>query len=591
MRMRLLSSLVLLAGLVLVVSGFVEPGVPGPVGAVGPSVAGVVRPVGSSVPVDTLTYVWRSSTSIPAAAADSGWGYTAGEMDTVFTDSDGTFMRYGAVRKSVPDTLYWNALGLYSSTRVEDDAPIAGIVSFLWYDLSKLPADVKIESAHIVASGIDYGNITVGAGGYIAARLDTVAADLAMLDSSSPRADPRYFNMSYNRIDEDANTLWVPDLDDRDDWHDFGPRSDTVWTDTVVGGSGTSQDAGLFRLEVTSAVQSFVDSGREMNGPFVVYGVNTGVAVTYSAGADANYDNGQPYLIVEFSTRRGTVEWGPSRVPLNVHFDDAVAAVEPHIAKLDSAGGKASLAIHALGVSTGGGGASRWNAAEINALLAQGHKLVYHSNFHGDPSDYSLIGHADCDSLSYDINPDHPTDGLHDKLGIAWQSPRTFAWPTHKLSAALVDSLLEYGFIGARGGPDGTASAGNAWSCNGVDAGEASSLLRWGADSNLYAVSIIGSIEDVVGNAAATPTAAEVKEGFDDLLDIAATNKAPMIFYVHTDKAGSTHTNAKIDADEFRWMVNTALAHGVVELDTFSDILTEYRAAHVSKGSGIWGPQ
>jgi hypothetical protein len=283
---------------------------------------------------DTMTYMWRSSIMHCIAAEDSGWAYpdsgTAAEAgatyDKTFVDSDGSFMRYGTIHRDKPTTLHTDVLGLMSGAHHEYTATAwpenLDQISFLKFDLSRLPDECEIVDAYLVASVLRYGGIGCASGYYATVRLDTVMADLAMFEAQSATSDPRELNMSWIYSDIANVTEWSPPMDERLQWCRFGMRSRTKISPRI---SGDATPTRAVRFDVKDQVQWFVDSGREANGAFVLYGTDLRMHGISCDGAAGGYGfrNGCPQLVVEFVTPgRPERPWGGLLVPVVITMDD-----------------------------------------------------------------------------------------------------------------------------------------------------------------------------------------------------------------------------------------------------------------------------
>jgi len=260
-RILLLWSLVAIC---LVVVGGADPRKIGPVGALNPLGLGggvAVGPVGSAG-VDTFKLLIKHSTNHNPDAESLGFISAVSAYDAV--DSAASGMKYGYFNQASPAAKIAIVDEIRTMGSVEYNATISGEYrAFWWFDISQIPAGAQIVSAKFVGYGYRGGSppIDVGSGNFACIRVDTAAADFAVASATSVTSDPHELNACWNAMDisDSANTHWTPSLYDRDDWCDYGVRSDDI-IETDVAANET------FSIDLTHATQLVVDKGLESSG-------------------------------------------------------------------------------------------------------------------------------------------------------------------------------------------------------------------------------------------------------------------------------------------------------------------------------------
>jgi len=413
---------------------------------------------------DILTWMWRLDDSPAVAAADSLWAFADSAdaaavgvtYDRVFTDTDGSSIKYGSVYNTAAyfDSIYPNYYLTNHSEYTYNPADTLAAsmrLHFIWFDMSELPADCQIESAYLItpagAAGIantDASMTQYPAPYGISARLDTISTDLRMLDYTNVRADPSRMNVTYKRPRGGVAGPWTPSFAKRRDWNDFGPRA----SNTIV----TSRTAGqTFRLNLTDAVQQFIDSGRARNGPFVytLAGASGNNILSVGREFDTN-----PQFVVRFKeTKTRQSPWGNSKIPFVFAFDDAHDEQATFCAALGAAGYPYSLVISG---NYAGDGAERLGIDNIMSLYTAGSDIVLHSLTHPDLG--GLTDGQIKNQLYRSWWATTLSDATMDSTAVEWQD---FAWPvaggdTYGVSA--VKQMIRMGYRSAR-----SAAHNDAW--------------------------------------------------------------------------------------------------------------------------------
>ena len=288
--------------------------------------------------------IWSKNTTFPnTAAIDAGYitatdTVTATKNTTNALSNVAQAVRYCHVAKGDPTNVQVSAAfdgyRMFSTGTAAEDGitwNAAQQIAFVWVSTNGMTDAKKIQSAYLMVN-FDAFAQTVAAGSYIAARLDTVSTDYRITVGSSVGhgASNDYARMgaSWNEIDDSLNLAWTPALDDRNDWHDFGPRSNNVI------GPGVYARGTCHRLNVTDAVQQAADNGTLGRGLlFVIYSVGNTSNWGFSAGLNATfvgrtadgtgYGKGDPTFLAYGTSRRGSIPWGGLRVPIAFQFDDS----------------------------------------------------------------------------------------------------------------------------------------------------------------------------------------------------------------------------------------------------------------------------
>jgi hypothetical protein len=307
----------------------------------------------------TTARIWSRNTTFPNTSARDASYITA--TDTVGATVNSALaqsnvaqsVRYIDVYKGDPTNVQvaaaWDGYRLFTTgTTGEDNITwnASQHITFVWVSANGLTNGHKIDSAYLLINADAFG-WTVGAGSYIAARLDTVSTDYRITVGSSVGhgASNDYARMgaSWDEVDDSLNLAWSPTLDARNDWHDFGPRSDNVI------GPGTYARGTCFRINVTDAVQQASDNGTLGRGLlFVIYSVGNTTNWGFSGGLNATfvgrtadgtgYGKGDPTFIAKATSRRGQRPWSGIRVPVAFQFDDAYNAQVGYFRALSDSG-------------------------------------------------------------------------------------------------------------------------------------------------------------------------------------------------------------------------------------------------------------
>lgn len=309
---------------------------------------GYTRPTGyasatlSAAP-DTFR-IWSRNTAFPNTAAKDAGYITA--ADTVGATINSALaqsnvvqaIRYCEVNKQDPTNVQvanaWDGYRLLSTgTATEDNFTWSAgqRIAFVWASTNGMGLAKGSNSVHLLINADAFG-FTVGAGSYIAARIDTVSADYRITVGSSvghgSSNDYARMGASWNEVDDSLDLAWSPALDSRNDWHDFGPRSNNVI------GPGTYARGTCFDLDLTDGFQQVLDNGTVSRGVLVViYSVGNTTTWGFSAGMNATfvgrtadgtgYGKGDPTFIAEATNSRGAQRWRGERVPVSFQADDS----------------------------------------------------------------------------------------------------------------------------------------------------------------------------------------------------------------------------------------------------------------------------
>lgn len=486
-------------------------------------------------PVATV-HIWSRVTAFPNFGAKQAGYITASDTigATINSGNAGEAVRWGWVKKDTPNTVYYDpGAGDYYFTAAagvpEDDYTwnASSPLSFVWVSANGLKAGTKVESAFLLFNTYSWGGFTVGAGGYVAARLDTISGDYRMLNGTVAdygSADVARFDISWNEVDATGNVAWSPTLDSRTDRHDFGPRSDSVI------GPGTYAAKTAMRLNVTDAVQQVVDNAvadpslLSRGFIFVIYG-NNGVLVNPVFGAGvlagnlgqgANGSKGCPGFIATTTSRRGPRAWGGvTPVPMAVILDDQYPVQSSYFTAMEAGTKQFDIAAFRNGVNN-----YTW-VDSLYALKGNLFGLIHHSRTH--PS----LGGLTADQLKPELSRKWFTEELigfadADTLGIL-----DTAWPgggsVPAKSALAMSGMVDFGYRASRG-------YGGGWVLTDVGA-EYETWPSWDGYFNAY--NVRAAVISVLMNAA------DMADEIGDYVDLAYTDyaKSALIFYGHRNTA------------------------------------------------------
>lgn len=527
-------------------------------------VAGATYQAGGVATVDTVR-IWSRVTAFPniAGAVTAGHIVPRDTIGAVINQGNaGQSVRWGYVRKDAPTTVYYDAGGgdyfiATSYAHGEDDFTWNGAtrLCFVWFSTSGLTNGDKIEKAEIAFNTYSWGGFTINAGAYVAARLDTISQDYRMLNGTVGdygSGDVARFDMSWDEIDATGNALWIPDLDDRQDFHDFGPRSNTVIGPSVVAAKTS------LSLDVTDAVQQASDNGTLGRGLiFVIYGTSTisampsfGAGVlAANMGAGANGCKGAPTFTATATSRRGARVWnGAARVPIAVIFDDQYPVQSSYFTAMEAGGKQFDIAAFRTAMTN-----YSW-VDSLYTLKPNLFGLVHHSRTHASLGTLTAA----------QIHPELARGWLLDEF-TGFTAADTLgvvdsAWPaggsTPNTGVLAASMMIDYGYRSARG-------YGTGWTATNLGL-EYETWPSWSGWFNAYNYRAIG-ISNLTG-------AASMADKIGDYVDLAYTAhaKSALVFYGHRNTTAPADgiTPAKLTE-----MIGIADALNSCEILTLEEIM------------------
>jgi hypothetical protein len=483
---------------------------------------------GSAAEVDTLRILVRDSALPNTAAVTAGYVKADATYDVITQGSRGQAVRWGHVRKNTPTTVYYDTSAPYQSyyvsfaeARNEDDYTwqADAYLGFIAINTSGMVPGQKVEQFDLIMNVAAFETFIIPAGEYFACRLDTVAADQAMVLSSitgyAADTDTARMDISWDEVDATRNTLWNPDLDLRTDRHDFGPRSNNVI------GPGSYTAGTSLKLDMRDAVQQASDRGEVGPGKwliFVPYGSSGLIdpaffaAGDYAAWTGSTTGRGCPVAVIRTTSRRGPRTWdGVTPVPMAVILDDQYPVQSSYFTALEAGGKQFDIAVFRNGVNS-----YTW-VDSLYVLKGNLFGLVHHSRTH--PS----LGGLTADQLKPELSrkwfPEEFTGFVAvDTLGIV-----DTAWPgggsVPSKSALAMSEMVEFDYRSSRG-------YGGGWVATDVGA-EYESWLSWSGYTNVYNVRAV--------NLSNLMNAADMADEIGDYVDLAYTDyaKSALIFYGH----------------------------------------------------------
>jgi len=253
-----------------------------------------------------------------------------------------------------------------------------------------------------------------------------------------------------------------------------------------------------------------------------------------------------------------------------------------------------------------------WRYLSSDSLLAlynQGFEISNHSHTHGFaglpsecpmPPRGSMLGYWHCDvdpeGAMIDFKSEIERDSLATFSDIPVASIRTFAYPRHMYSMAVIDSLMTEGYIGAR--------CGDNLSYSYYSYGEFDSPARnsWEEGISLFRIPIANSTIAFFGNHSADPP---VHYSHDEFLDAtlpyileARENGGIFALYSHhlgddDDSNGDiNYGSAGMTAEELGWMVDLVREYGG-RIMTLGEAVSYYRSRSTMieiDGDLVWVP-
>lgn len=509
--------------------------------------AGASYQAGGVTKVDTVRVLSRDKRYPNNAAVTAGYVEEDIDYYTHYNrGAAGVAVRWGANYRNAPDTPEYvtTANSDYrirvQVTRPEDDFAWQSTArnGFLWFDCTGLEPGMEVLDAGLIFNVSAYSNPTIPAGGFLAARLDTVTKDYRMLNSRTVGAgysagnDTARFSVTWNAVDFDHTAAWVPAMTARTDRHDFGPRSDTVLP------AGSYTQGQCLRLDVTDAVQQACDNAVEDPAIldrgllFLIYGSTTGTEVTFdiSAGNFSGVESvgkGAPVFVCEAVTRRGAKAWGSGDVPFVMTFDDNWDAHVDYASTMWAAGLKFTAVTYNSGFVAN---------ASYDSLLSPNLSrttIIHHSKNH--PGIGALTG------ASLEEQVERSTY----YTGAPWTTPpgnaavQHYAWPVasgqQTYGILPISSFVTHGYLSARAASVKAASTSPVGTI---------AFLSWDNVSNIYAVGSVfaSSIFQDTGSPAAW---AFIREEMTDAIDVCYTDhgKGALVVYAHKTSDGVTAAN------------------------------------------------
>jgi len=523
MKRIILAALLLSVGIGLLGAAPKEPVFVGtfPAGEIkGPALVG-----GLGAAADTFMLLVQDGTALPSKAVDGGHidADSLNYYDQVTSEGGfGLHMRYGGTFSSTNTVPNYNINGIASSRKdYEHNGSRLSRTCFVAFDLSGLTAGDKVEEATLYLNTmrtIQYDFST----GYVAVRLDTLAADYEMLESVSVAAsgDERWLATSHDEVNMTGSSAWTLDLDDRDDSHDFGPRGELTYPNDAEFGSGDSGKEDQVLLDFTDPLQQILDNGKydEQNGWVILLVYSFGSPQTsyaWGAGLSAKVPSGNPAVTVTTSNVRGEEPWGGGGLPFCITYDDSYGEQTGYYEVMEDAGLVFTSNFSKQGRTASFDSLNTANPGEIH--------YVAHSWTHqplgdvtGEDIDSELERDFFVDPTVFTVFPD--TSLIID-----------FCYPgggTYKYSHEAVEKLVDFGYRSARAatqapwedGPPGTAAL-------------YVTELSWDSPVNM----LLLSADFIVWEDGSTErTEAEIKEYIEDKIDYLYTYRGKAAFHSFT---------------------------------------------------------
>lgn len=472
-----------------------------------------------------------------ARAVVTGYIKADGYYDVISNSEDGSHMMWGHVYRGSPDSvLYSNAnvnmrMGFTGEgTSSEDSLTYDSLqrYAFLWVSGNGIEAGTKVVDAHVIVNVDSLGwRADISPGAYITCHLDTISNDYQVTNWSAVGAnygssnDLSQMALSWNHMDgEGQSAPWVPSLDNRRDYHDFGPRSGTTYGPrrrSALASSLGDTAASCLRFDVTDAVQQVVDRAvndqslldRGLLFVFTAHGPSSGVnaigsSLYISAGNRSpnidTWNGGNPSFTATTATWRGDRPWGGA-MPIGLVYDSSPATQAEQIGIFRSRG---------LRFTTGSSAGEVFN--EDGTVKNTQYDTMYSNNlamidfqqqgFYGTPQ-----GNRSADSLDVDLSrrwygglgtPADTSQIIHASIP-AGNGPE-YGWD-------MIARQVAYGWKSSRGKShvesDLTAYGSGAMR-----------PLFWSKPANMYAMTSYSS-GSIVGDG----SAAKIHENLNDYID------------------------------------------------------------------------
>ncbi len=518
--------------------GAVDPATVGPTNSINLALSVGTGPSGGAD--TTRIIVGHSTYPISSVAMDSTtggerWLFADTHYDDVRRADDGTAVRWGCTRVSAPTVPFVTAqAGGQEANAGEANRPSHPVYSmFIAFNLADIPAGSRVENASVMINSGRFGGGIDLTTGYIAARLDTVAADYAMIATSTgdtiDGSDLCYLNTSYSQVDRDPpGVAWTPPLALRDDWHDFGISSVRYAPGYDV------EDLGTVRLDVTDAVQQWVDRGNPFGGwaIFWIYRVGAGTTNETWMYGDAAVHNtkGSPTFTATVTSKRGQKAWGRVHVPILLSVDDGHAIHAKYLDIVRAGGGIYSeVANYSAWHSAGG---ALLNQAQRDSIWAANQAaFVPHSRTHTGLGTFGTDNEIDYELTRDWLLLDDVITGFDasDTLGLL-----DFAWPGGGSDAANysfrgVSRLVENGYKSSR------AAAQAGWSA------AIGARTTIGLDVYVNTMNLESYHASAIFGSGTALSAAAMRDTVMDYIDDAWTTggRSPASFYWHNNAGGA----------------------------------------------------
>jgi len=520
-------------------------------------------------PDPSLSRTWFFQTDLGtnAAAADSGW-VPAG-IDTAFFDrtivlATPTQWRFWQGSHASPDssTIRWDAAGIFTTGSRDNEPPTnTAHRSQFWMDLSTLhESDLVIEDAWLIVSPASNASLPWYEGARTWAVMDTVMADRAWLNAPLHDSIDGAVVSTWNHPDPSIQAPWKPGLAERDDWFDFGPRSQPATH------QATGQSA--MRLDVTDVLQQYVDRReRRVNAGWLITGT---VPSSYSValGPGENAVAKQPLLVVTVSRRPRLRPWGDGVLPVIMTVDDADTCQMGYLAACQEAGGTFGSVLPAnaiRGYSTEN--PNKMTVADLNILRDAGIEIIPHTRNHASIGE---IPWGDRLTMHEQIGRDWLWEVFGAEVDTA--SFSNFAYPYNNgesFSAWALQQLVAHGYQSAR----------TPFSEVNLSGLGLATRLSWNEPVNLYGMAVEWVV-DAFGPEGSDPGPAQLQENLAELIHKCwGDGQAAIHIFWHDSKvktdAGGGWEHG-VDRDELTWFLEAIAARDNVRSMSLQDALEVY---------------
>jgi len=487
--------------------------------------AGAGFEVEAIAPIDTFRLLVRDAGNPPVAAVDSGWVLADVAYDFIVSDTDGSGLRYAGIINTSPDTVSTTIFPYGASAGrmfgQDDNVTKFGQNVYIWFDISDLPRNCKIEDAYVtLCTGPPAWFDCTFTTGYVEARADTHTANFQMLQTAGIDGDPSWMSISWNNVDNTpgAEIAWEVSMGNQDDWHDFGPAGAPYAPAAII------PENSAYRLDVSDPIQQIIDTGNQGRGVIVVPHLVGGTVTSFpiSFGDHATYQAlGNPCLTVTATTRRGVRPWGGVKVPVSLVFDDARDGEDVLFAAMKAAGLTFNAAPYGDAWTTGDD--SLWSANE-----PADYQFIAHSLTHARLGDMAR-GQTLADEL---VREWYPT-AIDGYVAADTTAITDYAWPagtgTKVYGFPAIAAMMDHGYRSSRG---------IIWATT-TPIGEIT-FASWDEFVNIFAVQSYGATAIWT-----SPTdQAAFTDNFWDYVDLCYTNygKSAALIYTHGQSNNITET-------------------------------------------------